>query len=146
MKSTVNQDSICQCICKFTMSKGLMYLNHFAVFTRADVLDQSVMNFDASLNLLTQGNRKSKDCLIFLIPLQCICNIFLTMWNCKRYLIQDAMIIFLHSLLLQTYNRYHNMRIPDWCGGNMVSKIVPLITNPYIMLDLFHKIWFLVEL
>ena len=129
------------------MSKGLMYLNHFAVFTRADVLDQSVMNFDASLNLLTQGNRKSKDCLIFLIPLQCICNIFLTMWNCKRYLIQDAMIIFLHSLLLQTYNRYQNMRIPDWCGGNMVSKIVPLITNdPYIMLDLFQQIWFLVEL
>ena len=106
------------------MSKGLMYLNHFAVFTRADVLDQSVMNFDASLNLLTQGNRKSKDCLIFLIPLQCICNIFLTMWNCKRYLIQDAMITLLHSLLLQTYNRYQNMRIPDWCGGNMVSKIV----------------------
>ena len=103
-----------------------MYLNHFAVFTRADVLDQSVMNFDASLNLLTQGNRKSKDCLIFLIPLQCICNIFLTMWNCKRYLIQDAMIIFLHSLLLQTYNRYQNMRMPDRCRGNMVSKIVPL--------------------
>ena len=130
------------------MSKGLMYLNHFAVFTRADVLDQSVMNFDASLNLLTQGNRKSKDCLIFLKPLQCICNIFLTMWNCKRYLIQDAMIIFLHSLLLQTYNRYQNMRIPDWCGGNIISKIVIkcVPNNPYNILDLFHKIWFLVEL
>ena len=128
------------------MSKGLMYLNHFAVFTRADVLDQSVMNFDASLNLLTQGNRKSKDCLIFLKPLQCICNIFLTMWNCKRYLIQDAMIIFLHSLLLQTYSRYQNMRIPDWCGGNMASKILPLISNPYKIHYSFHSTWFLVKL
>ena len=41
-----------------------MYLNHFAVFTRADVLDQSVMNLDASLNFLNL--RKSNDCLIFL--------------------------------------------------------------------------------
>ena len=44
--------------------KGVRDENQFTAFMRIEILDQFVMNLDASMNFLNL--RKSNDCLIFL--------------------------------------------------------------------------------